>query len=69
MKRLRRPHTPIHLPDARGKAVIANEDVRVRGVVYKKGEMIPERLWNPRALAAAIRIGIVCRKDPIAGRG
>lgn len=54
---------PIIYDDAPRNAIIAREDVRVKGVVYKEGEMIPEHLWNPFRLYAALRVGIVYRKE------
>ena len=43
-------------------AIIACEDMRVKRVVYTKGEVIPEHLWDPAILEAALRVGLVSRQ-------
>jgi hypothetical protein len=63
MSRVKIRENPITYDDAPRNAIIAREDVRVKGVIYKEGEMIPEHLWNPSFLNAALRVGIVYRKE------
>ncbi len=42
--------------------IVAVEAMRVKGIVYQAGETIPESLWNPAYLSAALRAGTVRRK-------
>ncbi|MFQ5789069.1 MAG: hypothetical protein ACE5JI_01205 [Acidobacteriota bacterium] len=58
----RRPERPISYEQAPVGALLACEPMRVKGVVYEAGEMIPEADWRPTALAAALKVGTVKRK-------
>lgn len=64
----REPKNPLHRSRTCGaqegheEHVIASEAVRVKGVVYQAGESIPESLWTPAYLSAALRAGTVRRK-------
>lgn len=44
------------------KPIIAVEAMRIKGVVYQAGESIPEALWTPAYLSAALRAGTVRRR-------
>lgn len=48
--------------DGHDKPIIAVEAMRIKGVVYKKGESIPEFMWTPAYLSAALRAGTVRRR-------
>ena len=59
---LPRPPNPIRFEEAPIGAIIACEPMRVKGLFYDTGEMIPESEWKPEHLASALRVGTVKRK-------
>jgi hypothetical protein len=48
--------------DGHEKPVIAVEAMRIKGIVYQAGEAIPESMWTPAYLSAALRAGTVRRR-------
>lgn len=64
--RVRMPSEPFIVADPSEreleKPIIAVEAMRVKGIVYQAGEVIPESMWTPAYLSAALRAGTVRRR-------
>ena len=62
MKRSKKFDRPMEVIKAASTEIVAAESIRVKGRVYEEGAAIPEALWNPGSLVAALKVGTVYRR-------